>query len=582
MIVKKVATSRTAPAKSRTVHVRDLCNYIAGIGDAGEGGRVEHRGSVNLLNLEHEQQVQEIADLAEVAGRSRQPVQHWIFSWPEGEQPTTAQADHAVRIFLAEMGLSGHQGFYALHRDTDNWHLHLAVNRVDPDTERLVTVNGGFDLEAAHRALARIEHAQGWAPERWGRYRVNPGGAVERAAPSRTPKAQPCGRVRDGETRSGKKSAQRIAIEEAGPVLRKARTWHEVHAGLAGRGMRVEAKGSGAIVWVGTTPVKASVVGRDCSMTALERRFGEYEGSPGSPDVEQKARVLCARVPGWASYDQERRRHRADKMAAQLDLRAKHNTEVMTMRQLQRAERMRIFDRDWVGKGQLLNATRSLLGAEHSKCRVAMQERHGRESAELRERLGRFPDFEDWLRRQSGHELAQRWRHREGLPPDPQEKHFQRRRQGEELGPILQGVSREDEPRSPSVLSADGPGSGEGERQAGTSYERHLADLLREPEASRREPSRIDLEIAVRMRVTGHRRTDIQRAMEERARAMRPAERRDWKEYARRTVASAFGVPGDRWIERLSPTRTRWLRVEGRPTDERTFGPPGPETDRDR
>jgi hypothetical protein len=78
-------------------------------------------------------------DLAELAKRSPQPVQHWILSWREGEQPSAAQADDAVRMFLGEMGLVDHQAIYALHQDTNNWHLHLAVNRVNPETEKLVT-----------------------------------------------------------------------------------------------------------------------------------------------------------------------------------------------------------------------------------------------------------------------------------------------------------------------------------------------------------------------------------------------------------------------------------------------------------
>ncbi len=106
-----------------------------------------------------------MADLADVARRCPQPVQLWIVSWRQGEQPTAAQANRAVGLFLAEMGLSEHQCIYALHRNTDNYHLHLAINRVHPDTERVVTVNGGFDIEIAHRAIARIEHEQGWQRE---------------------------------------------------------------------------------------------------------------------------------------------------------------------------------------------------------------------------------------------------------------------------------------------------------------------------------------------------------------------------------------------------------------------------------
>src|SRR5262245_40718770 len=169
VIIKKVPMKKAAAAKSKAVHVRDLCDYIAGP-DAGERDeKVEHRGAVNLLNLDHETQVQEIADLAEAAKHSPQPVQHWIMSWRPGEQPTAIQADQAVRMFLGEMGLSEHQAIYALHRDTDNCHLHLALNRVHPETERAVTVGKGFDIEVAHRAIARIEHEQGWRHERGAR-----------------------------------------------------------------------------------------------------------------------------------------------------------------------------------------------------------------------------------------------------------------------------------------------------------------------------------------------------------------------------------------------------------------------------
>ena len=70
----------------------------------GDGEKVEHRGALNLLNIDHDGQVQEMIDLAEVARRSPQPVQHWILSWREGEQPTRAQADEAVGMFLARDG----------------------------------------------------------------------------------------------------------------------------------------------------------------------------------------------------------------------------------------------------------------------------------------------------------------------------------------------------------------------------------------------------------------------------------------------------------------------------------------------
>ena len=96
MIVKKVGTSKTTAPKSKASNVRALIDYIAGVAAGGDGEKVEHRGAINLLNIDHDGQLQEMIDLAEVARRSPQPVQHWILSWREGEQPTHAQANEAV------------------------------------------------------------------------------------------------------------------------------------------------------------------------------------------------------------------------------------------------------------------------------------------------------------------------------------------------------------------------------------------------------------------------------------------------------------------------------------------------------
>ena len=266
MIVKKVNTSKTAAPKSKASNVRALVDYIAGVAGGGDGEKVEHRGVFNLLSVDHDGQVQEMIDLAEVACRSRQPVQHWILSWREGEQPTSRQADEAVGMLLTELGLWEHQAVYALHRDTHNCHVHVAVNRVHPTTEKVVTVNNGFDLEVAHRAIARIERRQGWEREARGLYAVDPDGRAERLRPRDQGERRPSGRAQDLEERTGQRSAQRIAIDDAAPIIRQVRSWRELHAALAAQGMRYEKKGSGALLWIGEQPVKAGTVGRDCSM----------------------------------------------------------------------------------------------------------------------------------------------------------------------------------------------------------------------------------------------------------------------------------------------------------------------------
>ena len=428
MIVKKVPMSKLAPAKSKAHNVRALADYIAGPKAGGTGEKVEHRGALNVLNLDHEGQVQEMIDLAETANRSPQPVQHWILSWREGEQPSAAQADTAARMFLDEMGLAGHQALYGLHRDTENWHLHLAVNRVHPETEKVATVNNGFDHEVAHRAIARIEHAQGWQREDRGLFQIRQDGGVERARARDERERKPSVRARDLEERTGGRSAERLAIEEGAPAIRSARTWREMHEALAERGMRFERKGSVAILWIGDQPVKASSAGRDCSMSALQKRLGDFEPAKDATRVVTRTRApepIMPGAPGWEQYIEARRRHYLERSGGRERRAQQQREERQSMAARHRRERADICRGSWKGRGPLLNATRSLLAARQAGERAEQRERQKRKRGGPRRDRGRFPSYEEWLH-QKDHELAQEWRHRERHPPSIEGPTFER------------------------------------------------------------------------------------------------------------------------------------------------------------
>jgi hypothetical protein len=415
MIVKKIATSQNAAPKSKAANVRALADYIAGPGAGGDGEKVEHRGVLNLLNIDHDGQVQEMIDLAETAKRSPQPVQHWILSWRESEQPTTAQADEAVRMFLAEMGLAEHQAIYALHRNTNVWHIHIAVNRVNPETEKLVTVNKGFDHEVAHRAIARIEQRQRWEPAPNPLYDVRPDGEIERARPRGEGERQPSARARDFEERAGEPSAERIAIEDVAPLVRHARDWRELHALLAAKGIRFEKKGSGALLWVGDQAVKASAAGRDCSMSALQKRLGDYVRGPTVAPAAAVPRPLEPGSPLVRLYTEERRKHYQERAAGRAQTIDKQREELRRVAERHRQERADIFRGSWKGKGALLNALRSTLAARQAAEKAALRDRQKLERAALRKDKGRFPSCEEWLSRSKG-DYAQEWRHRERRP----------------------------------------------------------------------------------------------------------------------------------------------------------------------
>jgi hypothetical protein len=88
-------------------------------------------------------------------------------SWRDAEIPDIAQAREAARIVLAEAGLSGHQALWVLHR-AEHIHQHIIVNRVAPDASRPAKV--AFFHNSIGRAVAQIEHRQGWQREAGARF----------------------------------------------------------------------------------------------------------------------------------------------------------------------------------------------------------------------------------------------------------------------------------------------------------------------------------------------------------------------------------------------------------------------------
>ncbi len=168
MIGKKIPN----PRKSGTpgARVRRLADYIndpenapphaRAIAHAAKAARVEgladyaqrptgddlrekciHDGARGFFTTTRNAQKAEMLALAQNSTHSKDPINHYVLSWREGEQPTPAQIEEAVDLFLDTMGLIGHQTLYGLHADTDNVHLHLMVNRVHPLTRKVVEIN---------------------------------------------------------------------------------------------------------------------------------------------------------------------------------------------------------------------------------------------------------------------------------------------------------------------------------------------------------------------------------------------------------------------------------------------------------
>ncbi len=168
MTIGKRAEGRVTAA-SIPDQVRSLAAYIDRAGVDDDRGDILFVGACGFVSTKREAQIEEMAATAAGAVKARSPIEHLILSWQPGEQPDQREVRQAVAYLLDEAGLRGHQAIWTLH-DARNLHLHVIINRVAPDATTPTKV--AFWHNAIGRAVARIEHAQGWRRESGARFQV--------------------------------------------------------------------------------------------------------------------------------------------------------------------------------------------------------------------------------------------------------------------------------------------------------------------------------------------------------------------------------------------------------------------------
>ena len=516
MIIKKL--KRTSFKKSKSTMIGGLVDYILASHDDEGRDKLAFAGSKNFLTTTVAAQKREMISLAEESIQSRMPVTHWILSWQENEQPSREQVDEAVSLFLRGMGLAEHQTIYALHKNTGNYHLHIVVNRTHPYTEKVIQPHRGFDIEAAHKIVAEIEHRQGWASQINARYRVNEQGHVVKNI-QRREQVKPKPKAEDFESATGEKSAQRIAQERGHAVIQNASCWEELHAGLDAVGLRFVRKGSGAVVFVGNTTVKASSVDRNFGMSKLCKRLGEFK--PGF--YSQRAFKKPAPEPvshvcreEWQEYQKERQRLAEEQYHA----RVKREEERETLERRQKERREAATVRLASHGLSVLNIARHFLKEQEREEKATLRDRQSQ--AEKPERL---PRFKHWLGKRSPH-LGNLWRFRKRIAPGVE-------------------VRKREFPRGGTL----------------TSPYAAYREMVKKRFPEKMDESRLDAAIALYMRCAGYTRQEVANELFRHTPARPHGQNRDERiEYGHRVVWYAFGTAGDIDIANVQPTEEEILK----------------------
>jgi len=385
-------------------------------------------------------------------GRFRgNPVYHVAVNWKEGEHPTAAHAQRVAAHVMQALGFEECQTVWSIHRDTDNDHVHLVVNRVHPTKFTAIGVprRDYFILDRCMRELElefgfsraqgpyiTVDTAEGPKIVRMSRRERQTRGLLQDPkSPRLTARAQRAEQNLKGE------SFQRWITGTPAVALRKlieqpSVTWQSAHDILAGYGCAIQPKGSGMVVTTTLSngrvlTAKASVMGRWASKASLERILGPYAAAnrdaptrsnprreiyekwiererlketgprmvPDDPGrLARRVARAAAREALAERFAREQAQNRTDRARQHGELRKRHEEERRAFiashreqrRQLRAAARMQRRD----GRIAL-----SLWAFKAAATREALQRRQAAERGKLTESLPRSEVWRLWLER---------------------------------------------------------------------------------------------------------------------------------------------------------------------------------------
>jgi hypothetical protein len=184
---------------------------------------------------------------------------HLLISFPAGESPSMEVLHNIEDEVCNALGFGEHQRVSAVHTDTDNLHIHVAINKIHP--KHLTIHNPYCDYKALGAVCERLEHVHGLIHTN---HETIAPGARNRAL--------------DVEYLAGVESLLGWIRRECLEELRQAQSWGELHERLSRNGLALQERGNGLVIAdkEGRT-VKASSIARDLSKTQLEKRFGPFE-----------------------------------------------------------------------------------------------------------------------------------------------------------------------------------------------------------------------------------------------------------------------------------------------------------------
>jgi len=208
---------------------------------------------------------------------------HLVLSFPEGERLPHADLIAIEERFCDVLGFADHQRISVVHDDTNNLHIHIAINKIHP---RNYTIhNPYYDYKKVASLCEQIE-------QEYGLEKVNHDTRHESVTDANI------------ETKAGIESLIGWIKRECLDEIKCANNWQDLHKVLDRNGLEIKARGNGLVFMSSRgIAIKASSVDRSLSKASLIKRLGEYESIDSITKTPQAKTKQYQPRPVHTRYD---------------------------------------------------------------------------------------------------------------------------------------------------------------------------------------------------------------------------------------------------------------------------------------
>ena len=364
MIIKEIKS------KKSTRSLNNLVSYM--LDTQNDGSKVDYISISNCINDDIDFALIEMNLIQGMNNRTKlDKTMHFVISFPENEVPNREQMNDIEQNIADSIGLGKHHRISVAHSNTENYHLHMAISRIDPENQKMINPYNYFKHAAKVRDELEIKH--------------------DLQMDYRREYKEPNNYSMDHH--SGKQSLHSWCQDNLKPqlteLLPNLNSWEQLHSFFNESGLELKQSGRGLVILNNDNgaAIKASSISRDFSYTKLQRNIGEFKPSANKKKTQSKQLKKTNKDPLFTKYE-EFKGERTQKKESSLD---SLRLDAFQQREIAKAEN--VYRRSKIKENTILTSTQkfnsyqrlaaknkavsSVITTEYAKARKSIYNQYG-------------------------------------------------------------------------------------------------------------------------------------------------------------------------------------------------------------